>query len=930
MAYTLQILHASDWEGGLLAAQRAGNFAAIADFLEDQVTNSITLSSGDGWIPGPFYIAGGDPSLRPTYNAVYNQFFGLTGPDAYNNLRESPGRADITIQNIIGVQASAFGNHEFDAGTNEIRNVIGADLQGTAGAADDRWVGSFFPYLSTNLNFTADTGSSGLADLFTSDIRGAETFATGGPSSTGTGTGADKIAKSTIITENGEQIAVIGATTQILPNISSPGKVTVEGSPGADNIPLLAQQINAEVARVLAANPGLDKVIVSTHLQQIGNERALAPLLENVDVLIAGGSNTRLTDGTDRLAPGDASEGSYPEVFTNASGQPLLLVNTDGEYSYVGRLVFEFDDNGNVIAGSVNPAVSGAYVVDDQTVTELWGSTAAAFAPGTKGNLVQQMIEGADTNGDGAADTPGVADVIRAQDGNILGKTSVYLEGRRSEVRTEETNFGNLSNDANLWYARQFDSTVQVSVKNGGGIRDSIGSFSPIDGSEQPPAANPDAGKAFGDISQLDVQNSLRFNNGLTVVTLTAAELEQVLEHAVAATAPGATPGQFAQVSGIDFSFDATEQAQVLDSNGAVTTVGNRIQSAVLVNDQGVVQDVLVENGQLVGDPNREIRAVTLDFLANQGSGTPGLGGDRYPFPAFGEERFDLRASTSTNVANTETFAAQGTEQDALAEYLKAFFSTTPFSEADTSPAADTRIQNLAVRSDTVLDGPRYLVGDGGNNALTGFGGNDTIQGGDGNDTLEGGAGLDLLFGEAGDDLLIGGTAPSGQYNQLWGAGGSDTASYAGTTNRLYASVEGNGAFVFEGGSYVLTDAYNSIENLIGGSGGDLLVGDGGANRLTGAGGADQLYGRGGADTFVYVAATDSSILGGYDTIADFQSGVDSLDLSAFGIDASRVRIASDARSTALYADTNPGAAGFELAVAFIGANALTTADIVF
>jgi 5'-nucleotidase/UDP-sugar diphosphatase len=38
-------------------------------------------------------------------------------------------------------------------------------------------------------------------------------------------------------------------------------------------------------------------------------------------------------------------------------------------------------------------------------------------------------------------------------------------------VRTEETNLGDLTADANLWAAKQEDASVQVSIKNGGGIR---------------------------------------------------------------------------------------------------------------------------------------------------------------------------------------------------------------------------------------------------------------------------------------------------------------------------------------------------------------------------------------------------------------------------------------------------------------------------
>ena len=754
MTYTLQILHASDWEGGLLATQRAANFAAIVDRLEDTTPNSITLSTGDGWIPSPFFIAGADPQMAATYNGVYNQFFGLSGAAAYGRLAASPGRADITIQNIIGVQAAVFGNHEFDAGPTEVANIIGANLGTAAGAADDTWVGALFPYLSANLNFSREAALSGLVHR-DGDLA---TFAQTGPTSTQTGTGADKIARSTVIVENGEKIAFIGATTQLEPLLTTLGNVTLDGFTGRDEIALLASQINAEVDRVLAANPGLNKVIVGTHLQQLANEQALAPLLRNVDVLIGGGSHTLLAAADDRLLPGDPAGGGYPQFFTNASGQTLALVNTASEYSYVGRLNVTFDDQGHVIRDSINPATSGAVAVDDTTVTQLYGSTAAAFTPGSKGFLVRQVIEGLDVNNDGIQETAGIADIIRQQDGNILGRSSVYLEGRRGEVRTEETNLGNLTADANLWYAKQFDGAVTVSIKNGGGIRDSIGSFSTTGGStaELPPAANPAAGKAAGDISQLDVTNSLRFNNALALVTVSASELERVLEHAVSSVGPGATPGAFPQIGGISFSFDATRQAQTLDVNGNVTREGQRIVSAAIVDADGYILDTLVRDGQLVGDPNRGIRTVTLDFLTTGTSTAPGLGGDNYPFPAYGESRVALSSASPTSLPNAATFAAQGFEQDALAEYLKAFHAVTPFGQADTGPAADTRIQNLAARGDTILQNGV---------SRTGTSGNDVLQGTAFADRLVGGAGDDIIVNSAGNDILIGGGTSAARGN---------------------------------------------------------------------------------------------------------------------------------------------------------------------
>ena len=88
--------------------------------------------------------------------------------------------------------------------------------------------------------------------------------------------------------------------------------------------------------------------------------------------------------------------------------------------------------------------------------------------------------------------------------------------------------------------------------------------------------------------------------------------------------APGATPGQFAQVGGISYSFDASKQAQTLDVNGNVTREGQRIVNAAIIDENGRVLDTLVQNGQLVGDANRAIKVVTLDFLATGTASAPG------------------------------------------------------------------------------------------------------------------------------------------------------------------------------------------------------------------------------------------------------------------------------------------------------------------
>jgi 2',3'-cyclic-nucleotide 2'-phosphodiesterase (5'-nucleotidase family) len=287
----------------------------------------------------------------------------------------------------------------------------------------------------------------------------------------------------------------------------------------------------------------------------------------------------------------------------------------------------------------------------------------------------------------------GLRTIVQAQDGNVFGTSTVYLDGRRSQVRTQETNLGNLTADANLWYAQQFDGSAQISLKNGGGIRSDIGFIEAKPGSTEvtfkPIAANGSI-RAEGQISQLAIQNSLRFNNQLVVITVTASRLKELLEHGVAAWTTTATPGQFPQVGGMSFSFDPSLPARTADGNG------QRVRSL------RVGSDTVVQNGALVGDPNRVFRMVTLNFLANVSSST-GLGGDNYPFPANDAQSRLTISDSSIALPGQNTFAAKGTEQDALARYLRDGLSGQRFTQSETTEVEDARIQNLSKRADTVL-----------------------------------------------------------------------------------------------------------------------------------------------------------------------------------------------------------------------------------
>jgi len=665
--FQLQVLHSSDMESSVSATQDAPNFAAIVDKLEDEYPNTLLLSSGDNVLPGPFLSSGEDASLQTPLRNTAASYYAGNG----NQLRAAIGRADIAMMNIMGYNASAMGNHEFDLGTTELNGQIGVDIRNNG--ADKRWIGAQFPYVSCNLDYSMDAN---LSYLYTNQILRDTAFKT---AANITNNNQKKgIAPSVVIERNGQKIGIVGITTQILAQISSPGATGVIG-PKQNDMPALAMIMQPYIDS-LRVKEGINKIIVLSHLQQINLEMSLAPLLKGVDIIIAGGNHELLADSTDRLRGGQSVYGTYPMVLSNFDNEPLLLVNSTSEWKYVNRLVVDFDVNGKIILSSLDPSINGVYAADTAMVTQLYGSYAAGFTQGSKGQQVRLICAA-------------VANVINSKDGNVLGKSNVFLEGRRNLVRTEETNLGNVSSDANLWYAQQYDPEVKISIKNGGGIRSAIGFVNAVGNNVTLEAnqANPGAGKLAGDISQLDIENSLRFNNRLVILSTNVGGLRRIMEHGFASTRPGATPGQFPQIGGLALSYDTT------------LALGNKIRSMVTIDANGNRVDTLVRNGMLVGDTTRIFKLVTLNFLANpSGSGSP-VGGDGFPFPSNTFNRVDL--DTAIKAAGTATFASIGSEQDAFAEFLQNKHATaqTAYSVRDTNLFGDRRIQLLNTRPDAIF-----------------------------------------------------------------------------------------------------------------------------------------------------------------------------------------------------------------------------------
>ena len=705
-AMQLQILHYYG-ESGLLGIETAKYMGALIDKFDNDYS-TVVIGEGDSYIPGPWLVGGADPALNRILHTG-------TFTSAADTTATPFAQADVAIMNAFGTTVSALGNHEFDLGSPVLAAAIAPAASSTVG----NWAGADFPILTSNLNFAADSSLRAFADSTLGGsggpnppapppaafpapnaFRGAETSAI-----------KAKIAPYAIKTINGQKVGFVGATTFDLLTKSSPnGTVPKDDANSAtDDLQEVAAYVQAAVDSLKAI--GVNKIIMVDQLDTLQRNKDLAPLLTGVDVMVAGGGHERMGDATDTAIGFNGHDANfigdaYPIVTAGSDGKPTLIVTTDTEYSYLGRLVVDFDTNGELILGNLSPAINGAYP----------STPTAVEAAYNNGQTAPQIVAASTIATKVKTITDAINTVVVAKDSNIYGYTDVYMEGDRVFGRTQEVNLGDITADANAWKAKQalglLPTSAVFSLKNGGGIRASLGSVAP-NGSKVPPLANPLTGKPSGAISQLDVENALRFDNRLMVFDTTPVGLLGILNYAAGlSSGPSSQSGGYPQVGNIRFSYEFSRPA------------GQKVRSVSLVNDYGAIVAKIVENGVVLATAPAAINVIALNFTANGGDGYPikyldplATPPNQIPNPATSNFRFLLNNNTlSAAVPITSDFTAAAVvpanslgEQKAFSDYLAAFHPAPAqaYNQADTPVALDTRIQQLPARaSDTVLFGP--------------------------------------------------------------------------------------------------------------------------------------------------------------------------------------------------------------------------------
>ncbi|WP_186577120.1 bifunctional 2',3'-cyclic-nucleotide 2'-phosphodiesterase/3'-nucleotidase [Aquibacillus kalidii] len=324
-----------------------------------------------------------------------------------------------------------------------------------------------------------------------------------------------------VIDVNGEKVGLFGLTTEDTPEASSPGEDIVFNSATASA---------KETVEALTTKEGVNKIITLSHLGY-NKDLALAEAVEGIDIIIGGHTHTQLEDET--LVNNDDT----PTVVTTAYQYGELLGSLDVVFDAEGIVLPEYTDGEFLSVENVEEDPE-AKVILDELKAEL--------------------------------------DALKTE---VVGNSDVVLDGERQNVRTKETNLGNLITDGMLAKAKQTEKGADFAITNGGGIRASIDK---------------------GEITLGEVLTTMPFGNTLAVVDVTGAQVIEALENGVSGAHLEDLPGKFPQVSGLKFTFDKTQP------------VGDRIVSVEVLGENGKYSPI---------DLDKKYRVATNAFMAAGGDG---------------------------------------------------------------------------------------------------------------------------------------------------------------------------------------------------------------------------------------------------------------------------------------------------------------------
>ena len=555
--YKLQVLHSSDNESAFQNPNTLEptilNYGAVLNGLQGLAAKegipSIYLTAGNHILPGPFYEA----SVHAGFGAR--------------------GLADIAFYNAMGLTANGTSNHGFDGGINNFAHLLHA---------------ANYPFLAVNLDFSKVEVAEDAPAISI------------GRDGAGVAENAGKVAKSAWIEAGGEKIGLIGRAPldffNWLEDSALPGLDFVGGRDPETNLPL-EDTMDLVLAQVgLLESQGINKIILLDHAQDFASDPMSTENLRGIDIIVNAAASGFLARSEangpfNLLRPGDAASADYPIMRTDGEGNPVVVVNSGPNYRYVGNLIVSFDEAGRVRAvdGRSGPVASTPEAM-------------AALQTKLAGRMETPEVAA-------TAEVREIFAALRNADSIVeqfqrVGETTTELVATTAEVRTRETNLGQLATDSILWFARRYlesrgsELSVDIALNNSGGIRRGI----------QGPA-----------ITRLSINTALAFNNRLAIAEWTAAEAIATFENSVSRYP--AADGRFLQAAGIFLEYDPSRPG--VEAASSLETP-SRVKNLTIFRANGT-KDVVVANFEAQGDLQRTFGLVVNEFLMAGGDGYASL-----------------------------------------------------------------------------------------------------------------------------------------------------------------------------------------------------------------------------------------------------------------------------------------------------------------
>lgn len=407
---------------GLLVASPAAHAAetqiqilATNDFHGRILDNTSNLEAGAA------VLAGAVKQLRTANpNTVFAAAGDLIGASTFESFIQHD-KPTIDALNAAGLEVSAVGNHELDAGYNDLVNRVMKPYDPVTNPEG----GAAWQYIAANLKMKT--------------------------------TGDDAVPATWIKTVGGVQVGFVGAVTEDLPTLVSPGGIADIEVTG------IVQSVNAEAADLVAE--GADVVVMlvhegapSTNCATMDDSGTWANIINNispdVDAIVSG--HTHL-----------AYDCSFPVAQWAAEGRAVQdrPVVSAGQYGMnLNQIVFTVDDSGDVTAKT-------------QTVLPL-EKTVAAVPPATNPTFVP--LYPIDTTVDQIAKKAAAeAKILGAVELGKLGGAFYRAKfSNGAENRGGESTIGNLVAEVQQWATESPESgSAEIAFMNPGGLRtDMLGS----------------------------------------------------------------------------------------------------------------------------------------------------------------------------------------------------------------------------------------------------------------------------------------------------------------------------------------------------------------------------------------------------------------------------------------------------------------------